>query len=87
MQHETFEAAMQRSSVVPWAYVVFSPLSTITTIADQQLLTISIIFTFLLFLAILVGLGVGRRITLPILSSVKSLLNNSQDLKKLANTQ
>ncbi len=81
---ETYEAAQQGSTILPWTYYVFSPLSAITTIADQQLLSVSIIAVVVLFLAVLVGLGLGRYITQPILLAVTSLRHSSQALKTLA---
>lgn len=81
---QAFEVAKESSSVTSWTYFVLSPLSSITAIADQQLLSTSIIAAIVFILAGIVGLGLGRRITHPILQSVTSLLNSSQALKKLA---
>jgi hypothetical protein len=61
-------------TVVPWTYVVLSPLSTVTAIADQQLLITSLVVLLVLLGAALIGLSVGQRITRPILRAVDSLL-------------
>lgn len=81
---ETYEAAQQGSTILPWIYYVFSPLSAVTTIADQQLLSVSIIAVLVLILAVFLGLGLGRYITQPILLAVTSLRHSSQSLKTLA---
>ena len=69
-QSEPFQVTQRTMTVVPWTYVVLSPLSTVTAIADQQLLITSLV----LLGAALIGLSVGRRITRPILRAVDSLL-------------
>ncbi len=81
---ETYEAAQQQSTILPWTYYILSPLHAITTIADQQLLAVSVIAMLVLFLAVLIGLGLGHSITQPILLAVASLSQSSQALKKLA---
>ncbi len=86
-QSQTYEAARYTSTVVPWTYYILTPLSTVTGAADQQLLSIILIITLMLFLAIFVGLQVGRRITSPILRSVSSLRENSLALKTLADEE
>ena len=83
-QKEPFQVAMYNSSIMPWTFLVFSPLSVITTIANQQLLYASLIALFVLVIAALIGLGFGRRIARPIMYSVASLSSSSQSLKMLA---
>ena len=85
--NQTFEVAKESSSITSWTYFVLSPLNSITAIADQQLLYTCIIAAIVFILAGIVGLGLGRRITHPILQSVTSLLNSSQALKRLASKE
>jgi hypothetical protein len=82
--NKAFEVAEERSSITSWTYFALSPLNSITAIADQQLLSTCIIAAIVFILAGIVGLGLGQRITRPILQSVTSLLNSSQALKRLA---
>jgi hypothetical protein len=84
---QTFEAARYTSTVVPWTYYVLKPLSTVTGLADQQLLSIFIVVTVMLLLALVIGLQVGGRITGPITRSVTSLRKNSLSLKTLADEE
>lgn len=86
-QNQTFEAARYTSTVVPWTYYVLKPLSTVTGLADQQLLGIFIVVTIMLMLALVIGLQVGGRITSPITRSVTSLRKNSMSLKTLADEE
>jgi hypothetical protein len=83
-QHQIFAAARYRSTIVPWTYFVVKPLSSVTGLADQQLLSTLLIALLFLLLAIVIGLFTGRRITAPILRSVSSLRNNTRELKELA---
>lgn len=83
-QKEPYQVARTSSTILPWTYLVFSPLSTITSIANQQRLYTWIIVSLVLVLTILVGIIVGQRLTSPILRSVNFLLNNSKSLKTLA---
>ena len=84
---QTFEAARYTSTVVPWTYYVLKPLSTVTGLADQQLLSIFIVVTVMLLLSLVIGLQVGGRITGPITRSVSSLRKNSLSLKTLADEE
>lgn len=86
-QHELFQVARYPLSHMPWTYFVLSPLSTVTIVADQQLLTLSLIACLVLLLAAFAGLGVGQRLTRPILHSVEYLRSNSQALNRLAERQ
>jgi methyl-accepting chemotaxis protein len=84
---QTFEAARYNSTVVPWTYYVVKPLSTVTGIADQQLLGIFVVVTIMILLALVIGLQVSRRITAPIIHSVSLLRKNSLSLKTLAHEE
>lgn len=84
---ETFQVAQHAASVVPWTYVVLSPVSTVTAVADHLLLTSAIVTFTVLLLAAIVGLGLGQVITRPILRAVERLRNNSVALKTLSTKQ
>ncbi|MGI9059377.1 MAG: hypothetical protein ACR2H5_12430 [Ktedonobacteraceae bacterium] len=86
-QSESFQVTRQTISTVPWTYYVLSPVSTVTAIANQQRLIIVGIALGVLILAAIVGVGIGRRITGPILKSVEYLRGNSQSLNTLASKQ
>ena len=73
-QSEPFQVTQRTMTVVPWTYVVLSPLSTVAAIADQQLLITSLVVLLVLLGAALIGLSVGQCITRPILRAVDSLL-------------
>ena len=83
----TFEVAHYRSTIVPWDYFILKPSSSVTAIADQQLLTIFIIVTLMLVTAVVLGLLLGRRIAQPISRSVSTLRQSSRSLKTLANEE
>lgn len=83
-QKDAFQVATYKSSIMPWTFLILSPLSAITAIANQQLLYASLIALFTLILAALIGLGFGRHIAKPIMDSVVSLSSSSQALKILA---
>ena len=70
-QHEIFEIVSLRVDKVPWTYVVLSPLSTVTALADQQLRLISLSATLILVLTIVAGVVVGRQFAKPIVRSLK----------------
>jgi hypothetical protein len=86
-QHQTFQVVRYPLQYVPWTYFVLSPLSTVTQVADQQVLTSGLIACFALLLAALVGLSVGWYLTGPILRSVAYLRNSSWSLNTLATRQ
>ncbi len=86
-QGQTFEAAMYNSTVVPWTYYVLKPLSTVTGLADQQLLGIFVVVAVMILLALVIGVQVSRRIAAPIIRSVSSLRKNSLSLKTLADEE
>jgi len=83
-QGQTFEAVRYKSTVVPWTYFVLKPLPMVTGLADQQLLSVILVVSCIILLALLVGTLVGRRITKPIMHSVASIRKNSVALKSLA---
>jgi methyl-accepting chemotaxis protein len=86
-QGQTFQVARYNSTVAPWTYFVLRPLSSVTGLADQQLFTIIIIVAVLLILALIIGVRVGRGISLPVMRSVTSLRKNSFSLKTLADEE
>ena len=86
-QNASFQVAQHAVTNVPWTYFVLSPVSTVTAVANQQLLTTSIIAFVVLLLAALLGLGMGRFITQPILAAVERLRRNSGTLKTLSTRQ
>jgi methyl-accepting chemotaxis protein len=83
-QQNSFQVIGKPVSIVPWNYYVLSPTSVVTALADQQLLTIGFIALVVLLLAAATGLIVGRRITSPVLRSVKKLQSSSHLLQELA---
>ncbi len=82
-----FEAVRYRSAIMPWDYFILKPQNVITGIVDQQLLTILIIVTCVLILAVTLGLLVSQRIALPISHSVVTLRKSSRSLKNLASEE
>jgi hypothetical protein len=79
--------ARQAATVVPWNYIVLSPVSTVTDLAyKQQVYTTIIACLASLFVAI-IGAFVGRSISRPILNAVEYLRGNSQALTILAANQ
>jgi len=70
-QNQVFAAARYSSTIVPWTYFVMKPLSAVTGLADEQLLSTFLIALLFLFLAIIVGSWTGRLITSPILRSME----------------
>jgi methyl-accepting chemotaxis protein len=83
-QGQTFEAARYSSTVVPWTYFVLKPLNTVTGLADQQLLSILVVVSVVILLALVIGVQVSGRITAPILNSMSSLRKSSLSLNVLA---
>lgn len=83
----TFQGAKSYASSVHWTYLVMSPLNNVTVVADDQLRLMGIVTFAILIIAALLGLGVGRRMTYPILRSVERLRLSSQALKTLAGNE
>ncbi len=84
LQTQSFQAYQVTCQIVPWTYLVFRPVNTITQAANQQDIYLILLAAVVTLLAALVGLLVGRGITRPILRSVSSLLGSSQELKTLS---
>ncbi len=70
-QHEIFEVVSLKTDRVPWTYVVLSPLSTVTALADQQLRLISLSAALILVLTIVAGVIVGKQFAQPIARSLE----------------
>ena len=87
LQSEPFQAYRVHCQVVPWTYLVLRPVNTITGAANQQDIYLILTAALVTLLAAIVGLLVGRGITLPILRSVSSLLKSSQSLNELASRE
>lgn len=73
--------------VVAWNYVVTSPSSVVTQVADDQLRNTIIVAIIVALLAALIGFWVSSRITRPIMRSVDQLRENSEALNVLATKQ
>lgn len=86
-ENQTFQAASYTSTVVPWTYFLLKPFSFVTGLADQQLLTVIIIVSLVLVVAVAVGIQAGRLITVPIMRSVTTLRKNSLVLRSLASEE
>lgn len=84
---DQYQVAVRTMTNMPWHYFVLSPVNTVTAVANQQLLiTGGTAFAVSLLVAI-IGLLVGTNLGRPILSSVDSLLKNSESLTRLATKQ
>lgn len=73
--------------VVAWNYIVTSPSSVVTQVADDQLRNTIIVAIVVALLAALIGLWVSGRISRPILRAVDQLRENSETLNGLAKKQ
>jgi methyl-accepting chemotaxis protein len=82
-------AAMLQNTtpVVSWNYIVTSPSSVVTQVADDQLRNTIIVAIIVALLAALIGFWVSSRITRPIMRSVDQLRENSEALNVLATKQ
>jgi hypothetical protein len=87
LQGEPFQVYHVKCQVVPWTYLVLRPVNTITGAANQQDIYLVLIAALITLLAAIVGLFVGRSITLPILKSVSFLRQSSQSLNELASRE
>lgn len=81
---EQFQIVQQRTSTMPWNYFVLSPVSTVTAVADTQLLITGLIALIIAGIAAIGGIIAGRRISQPIMNSVEYLRSSSQALSDLA---
>ncbi len=88
-QKDSFEVVNDPtdSTIIPWHYFVLSPVNTVTSVANQQLLVTIIVAAAMSTLVAVIGLIVGRSITRPILRSVENLRSNSRALSSLASRQ
>jgi methyl-accepting chemotaxis protein len=88
-QKESFEVVNDPTdpTIIPWHYFVLSPVNTVTSVANQQLLVTIIVAAAMSTLVAVLGLIVGRNITRPILRSVENLRSNSRALSSLAARQ
>lgn len=88
-QDQTYQAVSSKTknALVSWTYIVASPSSIVTRVADQQFLITIIVGALVALLAGLIGLWVSNRISRPILRSVIQLHENSEALNSLAKKQ
>ena len=86
-QHEPFQVVHNSTTIIPWTYVVLSPTSTVTLIANRQLVFTGIVALAIGGLVALLGLIVGRAITAPIMTSATALRKSSTSLGTLATKQ
>ncbi len=81
---QPFQAIQQAISTTSWTYFVLSPVSTVTAVANRQLLITCGVALAVLLLAAVGGFVAGRRVTHPILDAVEQLRHSSQALSELA---
>ncbi|HTK11818.1 MAG TPA: cache domain-containing protein [Ktedonobacteraceae bacterium] len=86
-KNEMYQVVEQSYALLNWKYFVLSPVSTTTTLANQQLLFTGLVVLAMGVLAILVGLIAARRIATPVTASMHFLRTNSQALGALAQRQ
>jgi methyl-accepting chemotaxis protein len=86
-QETDFQAAVSKATVVKWTYVVISPNSAVTQVADQQLTTTLLVAIAVAAIAALAGWLVTSRISRPIMRSVEQLRESSEALNILAKKQ
>jgi hypothetical protein len=72
---------------VPWSYFVLSPISTVTQVATDQVKFALLASVAVAIVAVLIGLIVGRRLTLPVQNSVADLEGAAVQLEMLASQQ
>ena len=73
--------------IVPWTYVVLSPLPTVTQVADQQVTTSLLAAAAVAVLAVLFGLLLGRGLATPVQRSVSGLRGATEALNTLSSKQ
>jgi methyl-accepting chemotaxis protein len=83
-QHEPFQVVRDTTSIVPWTYVVLSPTSTVTLVANRQFIFTGIVALAIGGLVAILGLIVGRTITAPIMTSATAIRKSSTSLGTLA---
>lgn len=86
-KNEQYQVVRYKTTVVPWDYFVLSPVNTVTSVANQQLLVTAIIAAFVALTMAVIGLLVGRNLTHPILTSVDYLRGSSESMSTLATRQ
>lgn len=80
-------ATTSTPAVVPWTYIVISPSSAVTHVADQQLQDTIAVAAIVAVLAALIGLWVSGLISRPIMRAVEQLRENSEALNVLSKKQ
>lgn len=78
---------VDKASPVNWTYVVTSPSTAVTQVADQQLTITLIVAIGVTLLAALIGWWLAYRISRPIMRSVDQLRESSEALNILAKKQ
>ncbi len=86
-QDTNYQAARSTATIVPWTYVVISPSSAVTQVADQQLTTTLLVAIIVAALAAVAGWLVAGRIGRPIMRAVDQLRESSEALNILAKKQ
>jgi methyl-accepting chemotaxis protein len=88
-QSQPFQVVRQSttSKHVHWQYFVLSPVSTVTAVADRELLSITLVAALASLLVALLGWFVGRGMAHPILRAVGNLRESSSALAALATNQ
>ncbi|MGH2507943.1 MAG: cache domain-containing protein [Ktedonobacteraceae bacterium] len=86
-QNTDYQAAISKAIVVKWTYVVISPSSAVTQVADQQLVTTLLVAIAVAAVAAVAGWFVASRISRPIMRSVDQLRESSEALNILAKKQ
>lgn len=82
-----YQAAISKATIVNWTYVVVSPSSAVTQVADQQLTTTLLVAIIVAAIAAIAGWVVAGRISRPIMRSVEQLRESSEALNILAKKQ
>jgi hypothetical protein len=72
---------------IGWSYFVLSPISTVTAVANDQIMISLVIAALIAILAILFGLIIGRRVARPVHAATADLEVAAASLKLLASHQ
>lgn len=86
-QSQDYQAVSAKTTVANWTYIVISPSSAVTQVADQQFLITIIVGILVAAVAAGIGLWVSNRISRPIMRSVEQLRDSSEALNGLARKQ
>lgn len=81
------EVASQMLTISNWTYMVTSPSTAVTQIADDQLSLTIVVALLVVMLAAAIGFWVSSRITRSVMRSVDQLRENSEALNILAKKQ